>query len=138
MEAGRYYLDGLEPGLHKISIDSRFLPIELMPGDNQDYWVRLEAGASTEVPLLLEARYAISGRVRNVDGENVTGLQLSILNAAGRQVGEVYTDRYGLYRADALAPGKYYVVAYENGERLSAIEVRITDAFLFEQDLLVP
>ncbi|MCP5346695.1 MAG: carboxypeptidase-like regulatory domain-containing protein [Gammaproteobacteria bacterium] len=138
VEAGRYYLDGLEPGLHKISIDSRFLPIELMPGDNQDYWVRLEAGASTEVPLLLEARYAISGRVRNVDGENVTGLQLSILNAAGRQVGEVYTDRYGLYRADALAPGKYYVVAYENGERLSAIEVRITDAFLFEQDLLVP
>ncbi len=138
VEAGRYYLDGLEPGLHKISIDSRFLPIELMPGDNQDYWVRLEAGASTEVPLILEARYAIAGRVRNVDGANMVGLNLAILNDAGRKVGEAYTDQYGLYRADALAPGKYYVVAEENGVRLSAIQVEIVDAFLFEQDLLVP
>jgi hypothetical protein len=30
------------------------------------------------------------------------------------------------------------VIAEENGERLSAIEVEIIDAFLFEQDLLVP
>lgn len=138
VEAGRYYLDGLEPGLHKITIDSRFLPIQLMPGDNQDYWVRLDAGAATEVPLVLEARYAIAGRVRNVDGDNVQGQQLTILNEAGRKVGMAYTDQYGLYRADSLAPGKYYVIAEENGERLSAIEVEITDAFLFEQDLLVP
>lgn len=138
VEGGRYYLDGLEPGLHKISVDTRHLPIELMPGDNQDYWVRLEAGASTEVPLLLEARYAIAGRVRNVDGDNVVGMRLGILNKAGRRVGEIYTDQYGLYRADALGPGTYYVIAEENGERLSAIEVEIIDAFLFEQDLLVP
>lgn len=138
VQGGRYYIDGLEPGLHKISMDSRFLPIELMPGDNQDYWVRLEAAAATEVPLKLEARYAIAGRVRNVDGENVVGLQLIILNDSGRKVGEAYTDQYGLYRADSLAPGEYYVVAQENGERLSAIEVEIADAFLFEQDLLVP
>jgi hypothetical protein len=138
VQGGRYYLDGLEPGLHKLSIDSRFLPIELMPGANQDYWVRLEAAAATEVPLLLEARYAIAGRVRNVAGDNVVGLQLSVLNDSGRKVGEAYTDQYGLYRADSLAPGKYYVIAEENGERLSAIEVEVTDSFLFEQDLLVP
>ena len=138
VQGGRYYIDGLEPGLHRISMDSRFLPIELMPGDNQEYWVRLEAAAATEVPLMLEARYAIAGRVRNVDGENMVGLQLSILNDNGRKVGEAYTDQYGLYRADSLAPGQYYVIAEENGERLSAIEVEITDSFLFEQDLLVP
>ncbi|MBT8145540.1 MAG: carboxypeptidase-like regulatory domain-containing protein, partial [Gammaproteobacteria bacterium] len=138
VQGGRYYIDGLQPGLHKITLDSRFLPIELMPGDNQDYWVRLEAAAATEVPLMLEARYAIAGRVRNVDGDNVVGLQLDILNDSGRKVGEAYTDQYGLYRADSLAPGKYYVIAQQNGERLSAIEVEVTDAFLFEQDLLVP
>ncbi|MEZ5492537.1 MAG: carboxypeptidase-like regulatory domain-containing protein [Gammaproteobacteria bacterium] len=138
VQRGRYYVDGLAPGLHKISIDSRHLPIEIMPGANQNYWVRLEAAAATEVPIILEARYAVAGRVRDLDGEYVVGLRLSVLNEKGRQVSEAYTDQYGLYRADSLPPGEYYIVAEEDGERLSAIQVQIIDEFLFEQDLLVP
>ncbi len=138
VQGGRYYIDGLAPGLHKVSVDSRHLPIQLMPGANQDYWIRLEAAAATEMPVHLEARFAIAGRVRDANGDNVTGQGLLIINAAGQEVGEAYTDRFGLYRTGALPPGSYVVVADQDGQRLSSIDVEVIDSFLFEQDLVVP
>ena len=138
VQGGRYYLDGLQPGLRKVSIDTRYLPIELMPGANQNFWIRLERSAATEVPLVLEVRYAIAGRVKNVNGENQVEQRLTILNEAGRQVAQVYTDLYGLYRADNLAPGNYYVTVEKDGETVAATEVQVIDEFLFGQDLIVP
>jgi hypothetical protein len=138
VQGGRYYVDGLQPGLHKVAIDSRYLPIELMPKVDQSFWVRLESSAATEVPLALEVRFAIAGRVQDVNGLNKINERMLILDERGRTVGEVYTDQYGLYRADNLAPGIYTVAVERDGGFVADIEITISDDFLFEQDLVVP
>jgi hypothetical protein len=135
---GRYYVDGLQAGLHKVSIDSRHLPIELMPKVDQSFWVRLDNAAATEVPLALEARFAIAGRVQNSAGEFSVGERLVIINDNDRIVGEAYSDQFGFYRADNLAPGEYRVYVERVGNKVAQRQVTITNEFLFEQDLIIP
>ncbi|NKB31724.1 MAG: hypothetical protein GKR91_01325 [Pseudomonadales bacterium] len=138
VQAGRYYIEGLNPGLHKISIDSRYLPMELSPKVDQNFWVRLDKSAATEVPLNLEVKYSVAGRVRDEEGTNLVNERLIVLNSELQPVGEIYTDQFGLYRTDNFAPGRYHIVVSRAGENVSSIELEITDSYMFEQNLIVP
>lgn len=137
VQGGRYYIEGLQPGLHKVSIDARFLPMELSPTPGQSYWVRLEKSAATEVPLALEVKYAIAGRVRDDKGTNLQGERLIVLNEQFKPVAETFTDQFGLYRADNLSPGDYYVIVDRSGESVASRELTVSDGFLFDQDLQI-
>ncbi|MBT4519038.1 MAG: carboxypeptidase regulatory-like domain-containing protein, partial [Halieaceae bacterium] len=135
---GYYYLDGLKPGLHQVTLDAQYLPIELVPKPGQAFWVRLESAATTDVPMVLEARYAVAGKVLTSYGERMANEMLIILDSDGKTVGRVYSDNYGYYRADNLPPGNYLIEVKRDGQRVAAREMTITDDFLFEQDLVVP
>lgn len=124
--------------MHKVSIDSRYLPMELSPKLNQSFWVRLDKSAATEVPLVLEEKYSVAGRVKDTEGNNMQGERLLILDKQMQLVSTAYTDQFGLYRTENLAPGEYMIVVDREGEKVSAIEVAVENAYLFEQDLAVP
>jgi hypothetical protein len=138
VQDGKYYVDGLEPGLHKVSLDSRFLPIQLSPASGQQYWVMLESAAATEVPFRLEVGYAVAGRVSMVDGEALKHARVSVLDEQGRSLQTVHTDQFGLYRIDRLPPGRYRIIVEEDGLAVAARSVDIVDEFLFEQDIKLP
>jgi hypothetical protein len=138
VQGGQYYVDGLPAGLHRVSLESRFLPIELVPSSNQIYWVELGRGAATDVPFTLEVRYAIAGKVLDAQGSALAGVNIKVLNAAGNVVREISSDQFGYYRADDMAPGEYRVEAMNNVRVLTHRRVVVTDKFLFEQDLLIP
>ncbi len=138
VQGGRYYVEGLQPGMHKVGIDARYLPMELSPLENQSFWVRLEKSAATEVPLGLEVKYSIAGRVRDSDGINLAYQRLLIIDSNQQLVGEVYTDQFGLYRSNNLAPGSYKILADRNGDGDAEIEVVVSDSYLFEQNLVIP
>jgi hypothetical protein len=135
VQNGRYYIEGLEPGMHKVSVDSRYLPMELSPVADQSYWVRLEKSAATEVPLALEAKYSFAGRVTSDDGQNLANVRLIVLNSDSEPVAEIYTDQFGLYRSENLYPGEYQLIAERNGVVAGFRAVQISDSYLFEQDL---
>lgn len=137
VQGGRYYIEGLQPGLHKVAIDANFLPMELSPLEGQSFWVRLEKSAATEVPLGLEVKYSIAGRVRDANGENVAYQRLVILDDAHNVLSEIYTDQFGLYRTNNLEPGTYTVFADRNGDGDAVLEVVVSDSYLFEQNLTV-
>lgn len=138
VQGGRYYIEGLQPGLHKVAIDARYLPMELSPLADQSFWVRLEKSAATEVPLGLEVKFSIAGRVQDANGVNLPYQRLLILDNTGQIVGEVYTDQFGLYRTNNVAPGSYKVMADRNGDGDAVIEVVVSDSYLFEQNLVIP
>ena len=135
VQNGRYYIEGLAPGLHRVSIDSRYLPMELSPEPGQSFWVRLEKSAATEVPLALEAKYSFAGRVRNQAGDNLANVRLIVLDANAEPIAELRSDQFGLYRSENLHPGVYQLLAEYNGIVAGMREVHISDAYLFEQDL---
>jgi hypothetical protein len=137
VQAGQYYVDGLPAGLHRVSLESRFLPIELVPKRNQVYWVELGRGAATSVPFALEVRYAIAGKVLGPDGAKLAGVQITIYNQAGDSIRTLSSDQFGFYRADDLAPGEYRIEARKDNRVLSERPVIVTDSFLFDQDLIV-
>jgi hypothetical protein len=137
VQNGKYFLDGLAPGIRRVALDSRYLPIQLSPEDGQQYWVRLENAAATEVPFRLRVRYSVAGKVSLDSGDPLPDAELSVLDERGRQIRTVYTDQFGLYRVDNLPPGHYRIVLVREERMVAAREVRVRDSFLFEQDLLL-
>lgn len=137
VQGGRYYIDGLQPGLHKVSIDAKYLPLEISPEIDQNFWVRLEKSAATEVPLALEVKYSFAGRVRNSSGDNLGNERLIILDSKFQPIGQLRSDQFGLYRTDNLSPGRYHLVVDRGGISVASIEINVTDAYLFEQDIVI-
>jgi hypothetical protein len=138
VQDGKYYVDGLEPGIHRVSLDSRYLPIELSPASGQQYWVMLESSAATEVPFQLEVGYAVAGKISVIGGEPVRHARVAVLNEQGRRLQTVYTDEFGLYRIDRLPPGRYRIIVEQDGLAIAARAVNVVDDFLFEQDIRLP
>ena len=138
VQEGKYYVDGLEPGLHKVSLDSRFLPMELSPAAGQQYWVMLESSAATEVPFQLEVGYAVAGKISILGGEPLPNASVAVLDDQGRKIQTVFTDQFGLYRVDRLPPGRYRIIVEKDGLAVGARAVAVVDDFLFEQDIKLP
>lgn len=137
VQGGRYYLDGLQPGMHKVTLDSRHLPLELSPVAGQSYWVRLEKSAVTEVPIALEVKYSAAGRIRDQQGANLANARLRVVNEAGETVESQTSDQFGLYRTGNLAPGRYRLQVSLAGEAVGSRELLIENDYLFNQDVTI-
>lgn len=135
VKGGRYYLDGLSPGMHKVSLDSRHLPLELSPVAGQNYWVRLEKSAVTEVPIALEVKYSAAGRIRDQYGENLQNAVLLVTDEHGTTLETLRSDQFGLYRTGNLAPGRYNLLVKLRGEEVGTRELLIENDYLFDQDV---
>lgn len=92
--------------------------------------VRLAAGERKSLTLVLNRTAAITGVVRDAEGEPVVGLQVSAQasttdhNSPGIYRGAAaVTDRRGEYRIFGLPPGAYVVVASKPGEDLHQFDV---------------
>jgi hypothetical protein len=109
VQGGQYYVDGLSPGVHRVSIDTRHLPIEMVPAEGQQYWVELARGAATSMPVELERRYVLTSTV---------------------------TNQFGFYRVDNLPPGRYRAEVLQGGTVVAARDITIVDDFVFDQDLM--
>jgi len=131
--SGRFNVDALSPGVHRISVDEGALPIELRLGKSEA-WVEVRAGVVTPVQFPLDLRLGFAGRVRNVDGTPAAQRELVVENTAGASVAHLRTDAWGYYRVDGLAPGRYRLrVAGDSS--LPATWVELRTAFVFGIDL---
>lgn len=135
---GGFYLPNLEPGVYRVEFDADTLPIELTPRARV-VLVEVAAGSVTDVEFHLDVEYGIAGRVR-IGTAHAPDLRLEVVDTAGAVVATTRTDRWGLYRVDGLRVGSYTVrIAADNAPGLEiewpARTVRLTDDFLFDQDL---
>ncbi len=136
VQGGHYYVEGLTPGVHRVSLDSRYLPIEMQPRAGQVFWVQLERAAATHVPFALEVAYAVAGKVMTRDGQSVSARDIVIIDESGAHRREVTSDQFGMYRADNLPPGRYRAVV--RGATDVSLPFEVKDEFLFGLDLVLP
>lgn len=137
---GRFSLSNLTPGLHAIALDTADLPIELVPV-KRVVLAEIAAGAVTRVDFEVKAEYGIAGRVTDADDRRLVSVPLELIDAAGVRVAAAETDRFGLYRMDGLAPGRYTLAVQAGDPRAQGAPqatVALTDDFLFGQDLVLP
>ncbi len=103
----------------------------------------MAATAVTSVDFSVRPEFGITGRLTDNAGRHVAGARLEVLDSGGSRAAITLTDRFGLYRADGLAIGRYTVRVAEDGfpereGKLPSFELEITDDFLFGQDLQLP
>jgi hypothetical protein len=136
---GQFFVGGLEDGIHTVEIDAEHLPLELVP-DRGVLTVRVVPGASTRVDFALHHEYGLCGQVRDAEGRALPRVRVELSDATGHPIAVAETDRFGRFRLDGLRAGDYRLGALTAGgaETLAAREVTIQDAFLFDQDLVLP
>ncbi|WP_439145341.1 DHA2 family efflux MFS transporter permease subunit [Streptantibioticus silvisoli] len=69
----------------------------------------------------------VRGTVRHADGSTVVRAALTLIDAAGHQVGRGATGDDGHYALDAPAPGAHVLIAAADGHRPQAVSVTVTD-----------
>jgi hypothetical protein len=120
-EAGVFSFDSVEPGNYRISIERA--GYRSKPANETSALYHLDRGQKIAgVGLTATPLGAISGTVRNADGEPIVEAHVSVGRAtwlhgrrATTEVKSVLTDDRGLYRADGLEPGEYFVRASGSG-----------------------
>jgi hypothetical protein len=138
---GSYFIiDNVRPGLAEIRLDGEHLPIQFTP-KNDKYIVEVERGAVTYMPLNLTEEYSVAGRAITASGTRLVAQKVSAFDEFGGRIAQVLTDRFGLYRVNAIAPGTYQFVLEVNddggSQRKVSREVIVTNKFLFGQDIVV-
>ncbi len=134
VQGGHYYVDGLSSGVHRVTLDSRYLPLQFRPARDQVFWVQLDRAAATRVPFTLEVSYAVAGKLLDQNGEALAGRTVKIVAEGGAVVATATTDAFGIYRADGLPPGAYRA---ESGDDRTAVKAfSISDQFLFGVDII--
>jgi hypothetical protein len=138
---GSYFIiDNVRPGLAEIRLDGEHLPIQFTP-KNDKYIVEVERGAVTYMPLNLTEEYSVAGRAITATGTRLVAQKVSAFDEFGGRIAQVLTDRFGLYRVNAIAPGTYQFVFEVNddagNQRKVSREVIVTNEFLFGQDIVV-
>lgn len=138
---GSFFLGDLSPGIYRVRLDPGALPIELVPA-RTSYVAEVAAGAATRVDFVVRPLFGIAGRVTRTGGTRVPGVRVEVVDAQGQVVGRGVTDRFGLYRVDGLAVGRYAVRVAPAGSGSPAgdgprREFELVDDFLFGQDLVI-
>ncbi len=129
---GRYEVDGLQPGVHRVVLDEAGLPMDIGTR-HAGYWVEVQAGVTTRVDFRLELRLGFAGRVLRRAAprpDPVADARVVVRNRHLRVVRRVHADALGFYRVDGLRPGLYWVDA--GGVRR---RVRLRDRFVYGQDV---
>lgn len=133
-----FYLEKVTPGVHRVSLDGEFLPIELVP-DTKSYVVEVAASSVTRIDFDMQAKYSAAGRVTDTDGQPAVQQKVVLLDGAGQKMMETYTDQFGYFRVDGLINGQYVLQAVtDDGEVMSDREFTIEDDFLFDINIMIP
>jgi len=136
---GQFFVGALRPGVYRVELEPDNLPIELVPRVRT---LNAEVGgaAVTRVDFVVRAEYGVAGRIVDAAGSPVAGVRVELLDGSRTVVQRAVSDRFGLYRIDGLPVGTYMLriepftrpgIGADGPSRV----VRITDDFLFGQDL---
>ncbi|HXV74784.1 MAG TPA: carboxypeptidase-like regulatory domain-containing protein, partial [Candidatus Polarisedimenticolaceae bacterium] len=139
---GEFFVGNLRPGIYHVELSPDNLPIELAP-QLRSLNAEVSGAAVTRVDFIVRPEFGIAGRVRDASGAPVSGMHVEILDGSSAVVVTAVTDRFGLFRVDGLPIGSYLLRPRPRdlaGLDAGAVErvVRITDDFLFGQDLTLP
>lgn len=127
--SGHFLLQNLSPGVHHVQLDADTLPIDLSPPYRQP-WVQVRSGVTTRVDFRLQLSIGFAGRLLDARGRPVVDGSIRVVDGSGAVVAHARSDRWGYYRVDGLAPGRYTVTS---GPVSRAVTLR--RRFLFGQDL---
>jgi len=131
---GTFFVGDLPAGIYRVALDAEGLPIELVPTAGP-LVVEVAEAAVTRVTLPVRLELGIAGRVVGPAGDPLEGLELEVV-ADGRVIARGDTDRFGLYRADGIPPGRYEVRLSPGQTFKGSREVVVVDDYLFGQDLV--
>ncbi len=139
---GSYFVGDLEAGLYRVELDRENLPIELTP-ERVSFVVEVAPAAITRLDFVVKPEFGLAGQVTDAAGGRLPGIRVEILDAGGRTLKSVASDRFGLFRIDGLAIGRYTLrIAPESfpgaPESVPSRPVEIVDDYLFGQDLVLP
>jgi protocatechuate 3,4-dioxygenase beta subunit len=128
-EDGTFELRGVVPGKYVVNIynmpDGMYVKSVRAGGqDATRTLLDLTSGVSGTLDILLSPRAAeVMGTVRNSDGEPVPGVQITLWPKEGQPnnlrggISISATDQNGDFRVAGLAPGDYFVTAWEELEQ---------------------
>jgi hypothetical protein len=132
-----FRLDSVIPGVYTVSLGSEFLPIELIPENNQ-YIVEIAPSAVTKVDFTFSSEYSAVGKLTDSNGESLANIEVRILDKDGVLVTQSRTDQFGFFRVDGLINGDYILQAdslrskFTNEKRFT-----ISSDFLFDLNLIL-
>jgi hypothetical protein len=129
-----FYLEKVTPGIHRVSLDGEFLPIELVP-DTKSYVVEVAPSSVTRIDFNMQAKYSAAGRV-TMDGNAAVNAQVVLKDSDGNEMMSTFTDQFGYFRVDDLINGRYQLqVQDENGQVIAERQFTISNDFLFGVDI---
>ena len=136
-----FFIGNLRPGIYSVSVDTEKLPVELAV-ERQKTKVEVRSGSVTEVIIPVYAEYGAVGKVSSASGNALAERMVGISDSEGTIVKKTLTDRFGYYRVDGLRKGSYTATVLDTGtdmpDHMSETGFTITNAFLFDIDLVVP
>lgn len=135
---GFFRFSNLPEGVYRVTLETARLPIEFNPRESS-LLVEVVAGAATRVDFELDVEFGLAGRVK-LDGRPVPGALVELLDSDLQVVSTARTDRFGLYRVDAVRVGTYMIrLSPDNAPGLGiswpSRLVEVVDDFLFDQDI---
>jgi hypothetical protein len=139
---GEFFVGNLRPGIYHVELSPENLPIELVPY-LRSLNAEVSGAAVTRVDFVVRPEFGVAGRVRDATGQPVAGLHVEILDGSRVVMATTVTDRFGLFRIDGLPIGSYLLrpkphdLPQLDPDAVQRV-VRVTDDFLFEQDLTLP
>jgi len=120
-----FYLEKVTPGVHRVSLDGEFLPIELVP-DTKSYVVEVAASSVTRIDFDMQAKYSAAGRVTDTQGRPALEQKVLLKNSDGVVMMQTYTDQFGYFRVDSLSNGRYQLEVLDvSGQVISQREFDI-------------
>jgi hypothetical protein len=138
---GTFFVGGLEEGVYRLEIDSENLPIDLNL-EERARLVEVASGAVSRVEITARREYGIAGRLVDGSARDVADVRIELLDRDGRTVDATQSDRFGLYRFDAVPAGRFRVRAVAGDASAPTVlgerSVVVRDDFLFGQDLHLP
>lgn len=134
-----FFVRNIPPGVYEVALGSENLPMSISPA-GVTHRVRVVPAATTPVDFVVNREFGLGGRVTSANGQGVAGARLEVLDDSGAVVRITRTDDYGYYQLSGLAPEHYRIRLGEPQSEGEApfIDVTITDAFVFDADLMLP
>jgi hypothetical protein len=141
LRGGSFFIGDLPAGVYRLDLDSESLPIELAP-ERTTVVAAVAGSAVTRVDFVVRPELGLAGRISDRHGAFVAGIQVEVVDLEGRRAGAAVSDRFGLFRIDGLAIGRYTLrVIPERSPQIGlpppSRSVEIRDEFLFDQDLVL-
>ena len=131
-----FFVRNIPPGVYEVALGSEYLPMSISP-QQVTHRVRVASAATTTIDFVVNREFGVGGRATSTDGKGLAGVRVEVLDDAGAVVRWTRTDDYGYYQLSGLAPGDYRVRLAPQAGEAADVEVTITDAFVFDTDLVL-